>query len=127
MAPLWRLERDSRYGTFYAVLRIGPSGHRTKIKTTLGTKVKIKAEQLVASLNHALPAPIVAEALYTEIPIDPEELPVSSPYIGGAIEVINKQDSDVFSSDEIEVIQDIARLLAVLLVIGDQLRSGGSA
>ncbi len=44
----------------------------------------------------------------------------------GAIEIINKQNGDVFSSGEIGLIQDIARLLAALLVIGDQLRTGGS-
>ena len=40
----------------------------------------------------------------------------------GAVEVINKQGSDVFTSDEIALCQDIARLLAALLVIGDRLR-----
>lgn len=40
----------------------------------------------------------------------------------GAVEVINKQDGDVFTSDEIALCQDIARLLAALLAIGDRLR-----
>lgn len=40
----------------------------------------------------------------------------------GAVEVINKRSSDVFTSDEITLCQDLARLLAALLAIGDRLR-----
>jgi signal transduction protein with GAF and PtsI domain len=40
----------------------------------------------------------------------------------GAAEVINKQGSDVFTSGEIALCQDIARFLAALLAIGDRLR-----
>ncbi len=41
----------------------------------------------------------------------------------GSVEVINKSESDVFTTEEIGLVQDISRLLGAFLAIGNELRS----